>query len=312
MMIVCGILAGIAIIVIGLTYCFFRIAFYVPDKKKCNVYDIPDSRLYKNHRDKLLKQIDEMEKIPHEKIRITADDGITLCGRMYNIRDNAPVLILFHGYRGNYAWDGYGFFKVCREMGINILMIDERAHGESGGNVITFGIKERYDCVKWIEYVVGTYGESIAIILAGVSMGASTILMASEIGLPANVKGIISDCAYSRPADIISQTIKNMGLPLKIVYPLVKMGAYIFGNFNIEDASPVESVEKLEIPTLFIHGSEDSVVPLVMGDVLYEKCSAKKRRIVIDSADHANSALVDYDMYSKTVKEFIIRDVKDY
>lgn len=312
MVIVCGISAGIAIIVIGLTYCFFRIAFYVPDKKKCNVYDIPDSRLYKKYRDKLLKQIDEMEKIPHEKIRITADDGITLCGRMYNIRDNAPVLILFHGYRGNYAWDGYGFFKVCCEMGINILMIDERAHGESGGNVITFGIKERYDCVKWIEYVVGTYGESIAIILAGVSMGASTILMASEIGLPANVKGIISDCAYSRPADIISQTIKNMGLPLKIVYPLVKMGAYIFGNFNIEDASPVESVEKLEIPTLFIHGSEDSVVPLVMGDVLYEKCSAKKRRIVIDSADHANSALVDYDMYSKTVKEFIIRDVKDY
>ncbi len=312
MMIVCGILVGIAFIVIGLTYCFFRIAFYVPDKKKRNVYDIPDSRLYKNHRDKLLKQIDEMEKIPHKKVRITSDDGVGLCGRMYNVRDNAPVLIAFHGYRGNYAWDGYGFFKVCHEMGINIIMIDERAHGESGGNVITFGIKERYDCVKWIQYVIRTYGESINIILAGVSMGASTILMATELGLPANVKGIISDCAYSRPGDIIRQTIRNMGLPLKIVYPLVKMGAHIFGHFNIEDASPVESVEKLGIPTLFIHGSEDSVVPLAMGDILYEKCSAKKRRIIIDRADHANSALVDYDIYSQTVKEFIIRDVKDY
>lgn len=63
-------------------------------------------------------------------------------------------------------------------------MVDERAHGKSEGKVITFGIRERCDCKLWAEYAVKRYGENKDIFLAGVSMGAASVMMASNLGLP--------------------------------------------------------------------------------------------------------------------------------
>ncbi len=62
--------------------------------------------------------------------------------------------------------------------GHNVLMIEERAHLESEGHTITFGIKERYDALDWIRYALQRFGEDTRIILVGISMGAATVLMA--------------------------------------------------------------------------------------------------------------------------------------
>lgn len=263
-------------------YAVYRLIFYYPPKGRPNVYQIPNSNLYRVHKDRMTECINDMEKTACEEVSILSADGLRLCGKLYHMKKDAPLVIFFHGYHGSYAWDGYGFFKICKKNGFNILLIDERAHGKSEGNVITFGIQERYDCKLWAEYAVKRFGECTDIFLAGVSMGAASIMMSSELGLPENVNGIIADCGYSEPAAIIMATIRAMRLPVKPLYQLIKCSAQLFGRFDLESAAPLRAVSQSNIPILFIHGAQDSIVPVSMGEELYRACISKKEKVFIE------------------------------
>lgn len=298
-------LAGVFLI-----YGLFRIVFYHPSRMRPTARQIPDSNLYRAHKDKMLRVIEDMEKAPGEEVGIVSNEGLQLYGKLYFGKKDAPLLLFFHGYHGTAAWDGYGIFKLCQENGCPLLMVDERAHGKSGGNVITFGIKERCDCKLWAEYAAKRYGEKQDIFLAGVSMGAASVLMSSGLELPGNVRGIIADCGYLGPADIIKQTIRQMKLPVTCVYWLIRLGARLFGHFDPETDTALKAVQKTAIPTLFIHGSNDSIVPPAMGKTLYEACAAPKIWLLIKGADHANSAMTDYETYANGVMEFLRENSK--
>lgn len=286
-------------------YMLYRFVFGHPVKKRSNSHCIPESNLYKPYRDTMLDVVKESETIPHEELSIRSYDGIRLYGRYYAMKNDAPLVIFFHGYHGVSAWDGYGFFKICRNNGINLLMIDERAHGKSESDIITFGLKERHDCKLWTEYAIKRFGENTDIILAGVSMGAASVLMASELGFPQNVRYIISDCGYSEPAAIIKETIKMMKLPVKPLYYFVNLGAKLFGHFDLEETTAVNAVKKVKIPVLFIHGRCDNIVPVYMCEELYQNCAGRKEMVLIEGANHANSAMTDYAAYEKAVMEFV-------
>ena len=208
------VLCMVVIFTAALYYLYYAIFCY-PLKKRSDVHDIPESRLYKIHRNNMLEVVNEMENTPFEEVSICSTDGYRLYGKLYHIKENAPLMLFFHGYHGTYAWDGYGVFQICRNNGINILMVDERTHGKSEGKATTFGIRERYDCKLWTEYAVSRFGEKTDLILAGVSMGAATVMMASTLGLPENARAIVADCGFSEPAAIIKETIRKMKLPVK-------------------------------------------------------------------------------------------------
>lgn len=300
------VLCIVVVFTAALYYLYYAIFCY-PLKKRSDVHDIPESRLYKIHRNNMLEVVNEMENTPFEEVSICSTDGYRLYGKLYHIKENAPLMLFFHGYHGTYAWDGYGVFQICRNNGINILMVDERTHGKSEGKATTFGIRERYDCKLWTEYAVSRFGEKTDLILAGVSMGAATVMMASELGLPENVRAIVADCGFSEPAAIIKETIRKMKLPVKPLYLLVSLGAHVFGGFDLKEATALSAVKKLQIPILFIHGKEDTVVPLSMCEELYESCAGKKEKLIVEEADHANSAVVDFEAYERAVMDFLNR-----
>ncbi|MCM1039352.1 MAG: alpha/beta fold hydrolase [Ruminococcus sp.] len=286
-------------------YVLYHEVFCHPLRKRREVHEIPDSDIYRMHKEKMLACIADMERTPHEEVSIVSADGLRLCGHLYQMREGAPLVIFFHGYHGVYAWDGYGFFKICKKNGYNILLIDERAHGKSEGNVITFGIKERHDCKLWVEYALERFGAHSGIFLAGVSMGAATVMMASELELPENVKAIIADCGYSEPAEIIRETMRKMGLPDRLLYPFIRLGARLFGHFDLEEASPLQAVRKLNIPILFIQGDLDDVVPVAMGEELYAACVSEKERLLVAGAGHANSAVTGFEDYEGAVMRLL-------
>lgn len=290
-------------------YEMYDAVFCYPPKRRPDAHCIPDSELYRAHRDRMLECVGDMERTSFEEIRILSTDGLQLYGRLYQFGEDAPLIIFFHGFHGIYAWDGYGFFRLCKENGINILMADARAHGKSEGNVITFGIMERCDCKSWAEYAMKRFGKDTDVFLAGVSMGAASVMMSSELGLPENVRALIEDCGYSEPAAIIKETIQAMKLPVAPFYQLIKFCAHVFGHFDLESADAVQALEQSAIPTLFIHGEQDSIVPLSMEEELYKACKAKKRRVQIAGANHANSAMTDYETYEKEILQFIAQIV---
>lgn len=300
----------IAIVLIVLTAVFlyllnygYKLAFYYTDPLQ-SPYDYEDSDQTRACKEVFDAAIADFEKEPCEEVTIHSEDGLTLYGRFYHVKDHGPVEIMCHGYKGNAIRDFCGNYKIAKESGRNVLLIDERCHRKSEGHTITFGIKERRDVLCWVRYVNERFANP-AIILSGVSMGAATVLMASGLNLPENVKAVIADCPFDSPSNIIKKVgATDMGLPVKLVYPLIKMGGILYGKFNLEADSPVEAVKKSKVPILLIHGDDDRFVPYDMSVKIHQAAPDKIYFHTIHGAGHAINYVTAPEEYTKVVKEF--------
>ena len=135
-------------------------------------------------------------------------------------------------------------------------------------------------------------------------MGAATVAMAASKSLPENVVSILADCGYTSPRDIIRSVLADIGLPRWLFYPLIRLGARIFGGFDIEGHSPESAMRSCTLPILFIHGDADDFVPSYMSERLYEICSSEKKAIrLIKGAGHGLAYPVDKDGYIAFLRE---------
>ena len=287
-----------------LSFIVFKIVFYSPVPHHGDIHSIPSGAQYQCMADEIIRLVDKFDAIEREEVNITSRDGTMLCAKYYHTADDAPLDIAFHGYRSTGIRDFCGGAMIALDAGHNLLLVDQRAHGESGGSVISFGIRERYDCLDWIDYAIRRFGGDVNIILDGVSMGAATVLMASDLPLPDNVKGIIADCPYSSPVEILKKSSRDRGIPPALAMPLVQIGAWLFGNFRLSGASAVTSVTRTGTPVLIIHGEADRFVPYSMGLEIYNSCAGKKHFLSVPGAGHAMSYLVDRQKYTDTVNRF--------
>ncbi len=253
--------------------------------------------------DRVKTLISNLRALPYEAVEINAScDGTRLFARYYHNDDNAPVDILCHGYRGSAFRDFCGGHKTCRDMGHNILLIDQRAHGKSGGNTITFGIKERYDILDWANYVANRFPNN-KIMLYGISMGGASVLYASELNLPKQVVGICADCPFSSPRDILKRTVKTMPFPQNCGYPFLFPAARIFGGFTLSKLNAKDTTKNSKVPILIIHGENDDFVPCDMS-LEIAKDNPNVTLFTFPNADHGVSYMHDTDRYNKIVKDF--------
>ena len=187
--------------------CFFR--FIILRKTTSTLNNIIANNDRDSHIEFILKRIDWLNKQKTEDIFIKSDDGLTLHGTLLKSTDNANCVICFHGYTSKGTSDYGTIAKFYNEQNFNIIMTDARAHGKSEGEYIGFGVLDRFDAKKWIDYAIERFGENVNIFLHGDSMGGATVLMAGGLNLPKNVKGIISDCAFTSAYDIFSYILKR-------------------------------------------------------------------------------------------------------
>ncbi len=300
-----GIVIGFIILCFVVLYGTFFFAFRKNRESMIEERSIPPGKTYEPYKEKILRGIDVVLQHRHEDVYITSGDGLKLHAKYYHQADGAPLTIFMHGYRGGALRDGNGAFIMSWRRGYNVLMVDQRAHGLSEGKVMTFGIKERYDCLSWIQYANERFGKEIPIVLMGISMGASTVMMAAELDLPENVKCILADCGFSSPKEIVQTVIQSMKLPVAYVYPMVRLSGRMFGGIDIEEASCVNAVCNSKVPILFIHGDEDDFVPCHMSKECYEACGTKKKLLVVKGAGHGLSHCVDKVSYEDAVEEFL-------
>lgn len=291
-------------LILLISYACYRVAFYVP-KKNREVIPEPRGKQYEPHRDTMRRIFSQLTAREYEDVSVISHDGLTLAGKYYHVRDGAPLGIAFHGYRSCGMTDFAGGSELCFEMGYNLLLIDERAHGRSEGRTITFGIEERRDCVTWVDYARKRFGNETPILLFGISMGATTVLMASALGLPENVKAIVADCPYSSPSAIIRKVCKKMHYPPHLAYPFIVLGAKLFGHFDLNATTAADAVKKANIPILIIHGESDTFVPAEMSEEVSLACPKYVRRETFPGADHGICFLVDEKRYKALVQSFL-------
>ena len=289
-----------------IAYICYRMTFAKDEKKSSDPYLILSDDGFKKYEGRMRPMIDSIIATPAEDIYITSHDGLKLHARYYHYADGAPVEIQMHGYKGHPFRDFCSGAGDARDRCHNLILVDQRAHGESEGRAITFGIKERYDCLGWVNYTVDRFGEDVEIILIGISMGGATVLMASGLEMPKNVKAIMADCPFSSPESIIKKVIGDMGISDRLAFPFVRLGGLIFGGFDVRSASAIEAVKHSKTPTMIIHGRADGFVPFYIGEELFSAVAAENKLFLpVDGADHGTSYFCDKEKYLNAFTEFI-------
>ncbi|MBE6798468.1 MAG: alpha/beta hydrolase [Ruminococcaceae bacterium] len=256
---------------------------------------------------KTIEKVSEAIKLlPTETVKVDSYDGLQLTGHLYKAKDQKRVIIAMHGWRSSWEMDFGAAVKFYNEQGCTVIYADQRGQNDSDGEYIGFGILERYDCEKWAEYAVSRFGTEVPIYLLGVSMGAATVLMASGLELPEQVKGIIADCGFTSPKAIWQHIVdNNLKLHSKLSYPIINRIVKRVASFEGDEYSTLDAMEVNTRPILFIHGSDDNFVPLKMSVDNYLACKAKKDMLIVPGAGHGMSYITDSGAYERAVRRFL-------
>lgn len=297
---VVGFLLLVFIIALLLLY---RNVFYSPLKGQINDFVLQNSKNFQGYEDELKQLIIELMARPYEDIYVQSFDKLKLHARLFENKNSNKVAILCHGYRGTAYRDFCGGAKEAIELGYNVILIDERAHGTSQGHSITFGVREVKDLLAWVSYARERFGQNIDLALIGISMGGATVLMAAD-KVGENVK-IVADCPYSSPKIMLKETIKAIHLPVFIFYPLVNLTSLLFAHTSLSKISAYDSIKATNNKVLIIHGNKDSVVNCKISQTLYQTYPDKIRYELFDGADHGVSYLVDTNRYRQTIIDFL-------
>jgi pimeloyl-ACP methyl ester carboxylesterase len=225
---------------------------------------------------------------------------------MHYQKENERFAILFHGYKSTPFTDFSGGALLLMRMGYNIIMVDQRAHGLSEGNTLSFGALESRDAEAWARFVEDSFGEGTPTALVGISMGAGTVIIAAKRELPRGVFAVIADCPFSSAIEIIKRVAKkDMHIPAPIVAPIAAVGARLFGKFSLSDAEPRVAARGLRLPLLLIHGEGDSFVPPEMSKEIHTASGGAARLATFPDATHGTSYIYDTEGYEKITAEFL-------
>lgn len=255
--------------------------------------------------DMLERTGDELAEKSHMTVEMTARDGTLLIGHWFAKKNAKRTVIAMHGWRSSWYKDFGMISDFLLENECNVLFAEQRGQNESGGDYMGFGLIERYDCLDWVNWLNEKCGDDLPVYLCGVSMGATTVLMATGLDLPTNVHGVMADCGFTSPYEIWKHVANNnlhisFGIRGAVADALCKRKI----NFRSKDYSTVKALKKCNVPVLFIHGTDDNFVPIRMTYDNYKACAAPKKLLVVPGADHGMSYYMDKQEYEDTIKNF--------
>lgn len=241
-----------------------------------------------------------------ERVEITAGDGVRLVGHLRRSENAKRLIIAMHGWRSSWSYDFGGVSDFWHDNGCSVLYAEQRGQGESGGEYMGFGLIERYDCLDWVRWANENGFSGLPVYLCGISMGASTVLMAAGLELPGNVCGIMADCGYTSPYAIWKHVVENNlhllygGIPSAVADDIcrrkIRMGA--------REYSCTDAMRECKVPVLFVHGTDDRFVPVEMTYENYKACASPKRLVIVPGAGHGMSYLVDKEACQRAHLEF--------
>ena len=248
-----------------------------------------------------------------ERVECLADDGVSLVGRAVACNPLSPRWLVFaHGYHDNWR-AGLAFARRYAELGLNLLLVDLRAHGESGGDWVGCGWLDRRDVVAWCRWVVGHAGEGSRVTLAGISMGAASCLMAcAERDLPSQVNACVADSGYAdfwRTAENVVSA-GSLGTPSAAAHPLLDVARRRLlrapGGYDLRLARPVDALAHARVPVLLVYGESDRVVPVSMAHEL-AGAGTGHELLTFPAAGHCCATFADPGRYWGAVGAFLGR-----
>lgn len=300
----------------GWSYFEYVVKYKKSDKKKKSRVQLHHRKI--NHpRHKFAKRYEAgrqwCEEQDMKDCYIRSFDDLLLHARYLPTENAKRFVILCHGYKGNGFSDFAYMAKYLHEHECNLLIIDERCCGESEGEYITFGAKEKKDIQRWAFFVDRNNKGRLPIYLYGESMGAASVIMSSGELLPASVRGIIADCGFrSMKGQLRDMAINwfhfhgSQGL----LY-VVDLYCRLFGGFRMKDADTKDALRRNQRPILFFHGEKDTFVSPVNTKFNYAICRGPKELMLVKGARHMCSPYMQSEKYRKKIMEFFEKNEND-
>lgn len=250
-----------------------------------------------------------MMEQPHRDVWITSGDGLKLHGTYFEGEKGTRAVICFHGYTSDGMSDYIGLSDYYLKHGYRMLLVDERAHGQSEGEYIGFGCKDRLDALRWIHWMLDQAPQGqqrdMEILLHGTSMGGATVLMTAGLDLPVQVKGVVSDCAFTSPKEVFTHVLHTMyHLP---AFPMIQIADRVNrkrAGYGLDECNAAREVRKAVIPALLIHGSADTFVLCRMCEEIYQNYAGPKTKLIVQGAGHAESYYKNRAAYEKALDTF--------
>lgn len=245
-------------------------------------------------------------ELPFESADIISFDGLRLHADFLRGEPGTKVTMIFcHGYKSEAAFDFAAMYDFYRSLGYNLVYLNMRAHGKSGGKYIGFGVLDRFDVQSWAKKVAELFPDT-SIFLHGMSMGAASILQSADLELDPAVCGIIADCGFSSTNEVFRNLVGGLyHLPATPFVDIFEAVNRMTAGYGFTDADSVRSMEKSRLPLAYICGDCDRYVPLDMAMRIYNACVQDKVLLIAEGAGHAASFMTENEKYRNLITEFI-------
>lgn len=264
---------------------FFRIAY---KDKKGTVDNVLSEPQWAPYADRVRQEMAWFESQSERKqLYILTRDKIRLSGWYLPAEGvSRGRVVLMHDYRTPAGVSFAGVLRAYHERGFDVLLADERAHGESLGKYICFGARERYDCKLWIECMNKLYGDDKPTFLHGVGMGGTAVLMTAGLNLPYNVTAVIAEGAYTSPFAMVKKLLKKRHFSAKPFLSFFNFWAQALAGYKLKGASTQAALRATKLPVLLLHGDADDKAPYAMAEANYAACAGEKQLITVPGAGH--------------------------
>lgn len=241
-----------------------------------------------------------------KELSITSDDGLKLVGEWFDYGFDKTVIII-PGRRETLVYSYY-YAKPYKDSGVNVLAIDQRAHGLSEGTYSTCGIKEAEDVKLWIKYLHDELKQK-TIYLHGICVGTCITSMVVASFKESYLKAAILDSAFITYKEIYKNHFIESGHALFPVYYQVWFWFKHFTHCNINTSRTIDYMPKFEIPVMFIWGTKDAYCLPEKSQEIFDKCASKDKELIwFEGALHSRVRLNNEDRYDGLVSDFMKRN----
>lgn len=294
------ILLGVVLLLIlaalGAAQYFFRFSILRREREGTGrEYEQDEASIWSPYREQMRAAQNWIDEHTAETMEILSHDGLKLRALYLPADREKPVgtVLAFHGYRSLATVDFALEAEFFHNLGYRVVLPYQRSHGLSEGKYITYGVKERFDCRDWTNYLAECFGAE-DIFLMGISMGSSTVMMAADLELPACVRGIVADCGFTSPWEIMKHVSRrNFSLPAFPFLHVLDLAARVQAGFPLKGADSRKALAETGLPVLFLHGQEDDFVPVSMTEENFSACKGEKEKYLVPGAGHAQSFAAD-------------------
>lgn len=242
------------------------------------------------------------ESWPQETITLTSPHGYSLSGMYIPLEGSRKTVLILHGIMANrFSMVKYGV--LFRELGFNLLLVDHRNHGLSGGDNTSFGFYEKDDTKVWMDWIFDRCGADCIVGTQGESMGAAIALQHAAID--PRVAFVVADCSFATFKEELAYRLNiEYRLPPFPLLPLADLVIQLRAGFSLGEVSPLDATAGLKIPILFVHGQEDSYIPSQASQMLYDAKQGVKQLYLVPGAGHVDSLPTDPKSYLQALTQF--------